>query len=160
MVDGSTYIIWSLGKRNDEEGAKEKLFTYASHVIVDSFKVRIGYLFIVACTHSFPYRVSRQLSLRQSKFLDLVFIERGEGDGRRGRPILVYTCRHAFTYAPTTFFDPLYAMPSQYEKRTLLRRFFMYVRIPLYPDTHIVHDMFRGYPLQSMLDWNCIMVSR
>ncbi|THH00248.1 hypothetical protein EW026_g2244 [Hermanssonia centrifuga] len=25
-------------KRNDEEGAKEKLFTYASHVIVDSFK--------------------------------------------------------------------------------------------------------------------------
>lgn len=28
------------GKRNDEEGAKEKLFTYASHVVVDSFKVR------------------------------------------------------------------------------------------------------------------------
>lgn len=27
------------GKRNDEEGAKEKLFTYASHVVVDSFKV-------------------------------------------------------------------------------------------------------------------------
>ncbi|KAI0088203.1 ribosomal protein L31e-domain-containing protein [Irpex rosettiformis] len=25
-------------KRNDEEGAKEKLYTYASHVIVDSFK--------------------------------------------------------------------------------------------------------------------------
>ncbi|GJE86354.1 60S ribosomal protein L31 [Phanerochaete sordida] len=25
-------------KRNDEEGAKEKLFTYASYVIVDSFK--------------------------------------------------------------------------------------------------------------------------
>lgn len=29
-----------VGKRNDEEGAKEKLFTYASHVIVESFKVR------------------------------------------------------------------------------------------------------------------------
>ena len=28
------------GKRNDEEGAKEKLFTYASHVVVDTFKVR------------------------------------------------------------------------------------------------------------------------
>ena len=30
----------SIGKRNDEEGAKEKLFTYASHVVVDTFKVR------------------------------------------------------------------------------------------------------------------------
>lgn len=29
------------GKRNDEEDAKEKLYTYASHVIVESFKVRI-----------------------------------------------------------------------------------------------------------------------
>ena len=28
------------GKRNDEEGAKEKLYTYASHVEVTSFKVR------------------------------------------------------------------------------------------------------------------------
>lgn len=27
------------GKRNDEENAKEKLYTYASHVFVDSFKV-------------------------------------------------------------------------------------------------------------------------
>ncbi|KAI0342383.1 hypothetical protein BDW22DRAFT_1413617 [Trametopsis cervina] len=25
-------------KRNDDEGAKEKLFTYASHIIVDTFK--------------------------------------------------------------------------------------------------------------------------
>ena len=33
------YVI---GKRNDEEGAKEKLYTYASHVIVESFKVRRG----------------------------------------------------------------------------------------------------------------------
>ena len=29
------------GKRNDEEGAKEKLFTYASHVPVTTFKVRL-----------------------------------------------------------------------------------------------------------------------
>lgn len=29
-----------LGKRNDEENAKEKLFTYASFVPVESFKVR------------------------------------------------------------------------------------------------------------------------
>ena len=27
------------GKRNDEENAKEKLYTYASHVPVESFKV-------------------------------------------------------------------------------------------------------------------------
>ena len=33
-------LICSIGKRNDEEGAKEKLFTYASHVPVTSFKVR------------------------------------------------------------------------------------------------------------------------
>ena len=29
----------SIGKRNDEENAKEKLYTYASHVPVESFKV-------------------------------------------------------------------------------------------------------------------------
>lgn len=29
----------SAGKRNDEENAKEKLYTYASHVPVESFKV-------------------------------------------------------------------------------------------------------------------------
>jgi len=29
-----------LGKRNDEENAKEKLFTYVSHVPVTTFKVR------------------------------------------------------------------------------------------------------------------------
>lgn len=42
--------VWSFypGKRNDEEGAKEKLFTYASHVPVTSFKVR---LFIVYSAH-------------------------------------------------------------------------------------------------------------
>ena len=32
-------LSFYLGKRNDEEGAKEKLFTYASHVPVTSFKV-------------------------------------------------------------------------------------------------------------------------
>ena len=32
--------VWVTGKRNDEDGAKEKLYTYASHVIVETFKVR------------------------------------------------------------------------------------------------------------------------
>lgn len=34
------------GKRNDDENAKEKLYTYVSHVPVNSFKVR--FLFIHA----------------------------------------------------------------------------------------------------------------
>ena len=33
-------VLGSIGKRNDEENAKEKLFTYASFVPVESFKVR------------------------------------------------------------------------------------------------------------------------
>jgi hypothetical protein len=33
-----------IGKRNDEENAKEKLFTYVSHVSVTSFKVRHDHL--------------------------------------------------------------------------------------------------------------------
>ena len=33
-------MVLVIGKRNDEENAKEKLFTYASHVPVNSFKVR------------------------------------------------------------------------------------------------------------------------
>lgn len=33
-------MVLDIGKRNDEENAKEKLFTYASHVPVNSFKVR------------------------------------------------------------------------------------------------------------------------
>ena len=32
--------LGALGKRNDEENAKEKLYTYASFVPVESFKVR------------------------------------------------------------------------------------------------------------------------
>ena len=32
------YLTYILGKRNDEENAKEKLYTYASHVEVNSFK--------------------------------------------------------------------------------------------------------------------------
>ena len=32
-------VISPTGKRNDEENAKEKLYTYASHVPVESFKV-------------------------------------------------------------------------------------------------------------------------
>lgn len=35
----SFYFIPIQGKRNDEENAKEKLYTYASHVPVPSFKV-------------------------------------------------------------------------------------------------------------------------
>jgi len=37
----------ALGKRNDDEGAKEKLYTYVSHVPVASFKVCI-------CISPFP----------------------------------------------------------------------------------------------------------
>ena len=33
-------MYFFVGKRNDDEGAKEKLFTYVSHVPVTSFKVR------------------------------------------------------------------------------------------------------------------------
>ena len=37
---GDAYLVCdiSTGKRNDEENAKEKLYTYASHVPVESFK--------------------------------------------------------------------------------------------------------------------------
>ena len=40
-------LIWNpnlLGKRNDEENAKEKLFTYATYVPVESFKVRYHFI--------------------------------------------------------------------------------------------------------------------
>jgi hypothetical protein len=41
----TSYIdVALIGKRNDEEGAKEKLFTYVSHVPVLSFKVRTAVL--------------------------------------------------------------------------------------------------------------------
>lgn len=40
-LDISELIGASTGKRNDDEDAKEKLYTYASHVIVESFKVHI-----------------------------------------------------------------------------------------------------------------------
>ena len=33
-------MYFFVGKRNDDEGAKEKLFTYVSHFPVSSFKVR------------------------------------------------------------------------------------------------------------------------
>ena len=36
-LTGGRYRV--TGKRNDEENAKEKLYTYASHVPVESFKV-------------------------------------------------------------------------------------------------------------------------
>jgi hypothetical protein len=36
----------SAGKRNDEENAKEKLYTYASHVPVETFKVSLVLLLL------------------------------------------------------------------------------------------------------------------
>jgi large subunit ribosomal protein L31e len=39
------------GKRNDEENAKEKLFTYASYVPVTTFKV-CPHLFLLTTAHS------------------------------------------------------------------------------------------------------------
>ena len=41
VVRWNSFNVWPFyaGKRNDEEGAKEKLFTYVSHVPVTSFKV-------------------------------------------------------------------------------------------------------------------------
>jgi hypothetical protein len=39
------------GKRNDEENAKEKPYTYASYVSVPSFKVRGGQFFF-SCVHT------------------------------------------------------------------------------------------------------------
>ena len=33
------------GKRSDDENAKEKLYTYVSHVPVTSFKVRFYFLY-------------------------------------------------------------------------------------------------------------------
>jgi hypothetical protein len=44
----------SPGKRNDEENAKEKLFTYASHVPVDTFKVSLVSLLLKACCFDLP----------------------------------------------------------------------------------------------------------
>jgi len=34
-------IFVCIGKRNDDENAKEKLYTYVSHVPVATFKVRL-----------------------------------------------------------------------------------------------------------------------
>ena len=42
-----------LGKRNDEENAKEKLYTYVSHVSVTSFKVCLPF-FTMGCLISYP----------------------------------------------------------------------------------------------------------
>lgn len=55
--------LFFTGKRNDEEGAKEKLYTYASHVVVTSFKVCIlPLLFLMGSTTTFfPPRASKPL---------------------------------------------------------------------------------------------------
>jgi hypothetical protein len=48
------------GKRNDEENAKEKLYTYASHVPVETFKVSLVLPPLNAgCFDLSVYRVSR-----------------------------------------------------------------------------------------------------
>lgn len=41
-VDVFSWFVFWTGKRNDEEDAKEKLFTYATHVPVVSYKVSIS----------------------------------------------------------------------------------------------------------------------
>jgi hypothetical protein len=41
-------MSYSSGKRNDEENAKEKLYTYASYVPVETFKVSLVSLLLKA----------------------------------------------------------------------------------------------------------------
>lgn len=41
-TDIIVFVVGLIGKRNDEENAKEKLYTYVSHVPTTSFKVRIA----------------------------------------------------------------------------------------------------------------------
>lgn len=53
QVDHNTNGLLLTGKRNDDEGAKEKLFTYASHVVVTSFKVCISPLLFVLSSTTF-----------------------------------------------------------------------------------------------------------
>ena len=51
----------STGKRNDEENAKEKLYTYASHVSVETFKVSLIYYFsrrvVLTCRYDRVFRL-------------------------------------------------------------------------------------------------------
>lgn len=44
-------LMLYIGKRNDEEGAKEKLYTYASHIPVTSFKVHLSFPSTQLLTH-------------------------------------------------------------------------------------------------------------
>lgn len=46
-------MIANLGKRNDDENAKEKLYTYVSHVPVTSFKVRLLGRFLLSLVYKF-----------------------------------------------------------------------------------------------------------
>ena len=63
-----------LGKRNDAEDAKEKLYTYASPVTVISFKVGLFTWDTIACAKVFFYpRVCKQWLLMQSKFHLLLY---------------------------------------------------------------------------------------
>ena len=69
-------MVLVIGKRNDEENAKEKLFTYASHVPVNSFKVRTFILKIFMAVSFFSHidsRASKQQWLTPSKFYHFMY---------------------------------------------------------------------------------------
>ena len=73
----ASYILLmphSTGKRNDEENAKEKLYTYASHVPVETFKVSIVFL------------------LLEASCFDLSVIGSSDCDGRCGVNMLCTSC--------------------------------------------------------------------
>lgn len=69
-------MVLVIGKRNDEENAKEKLFTYASHVPVNSFKVRTFILIFFYGGVLFSYvdsRASKQQWLTPSKSYHVMY---------------------------------------------------------------------------------------
>lgn len=54
-MDDCDWMNLLLGKRNDDEDAKEKLYTYATHVVVPSFKVGAYFLSIQMYPPCSPY---------------------------------------------------------------------------------------------------------
>lgn len=58
-----------LGKRNDDENAKEKLYTYVTHVPVTSFKVLVMYTPLPHYSNT-SIRNSKRRSLTQSRYID------------------------------------------------------------------------------------------
>jgi len=63
------YSNYLVGKRNDEEGAKERLYTYASHVPVISFKVCELFLFLLLDLTIALFRPYKPRLLTQSDFV-------------------------------------------------------------------------------------------